>query len=101
MSSAGGVIQELGLVWRKRVLHLQPRDCLVSQIMIENIVGLSEIRFDGCRVLVKRRMPLIAVAAKEAVEVLKPRPTGYRSNGPAWLDIQSGTLCALPNQAVL
>src|SRR5262249_29023142 len=31
----------------------------------------------------------------------KPRLAGQRSNGPAWLDIQSGTLCILPNQDVL
>ena len=98
---AGRVVQQPGLVGCQRVLHPHPGDRLIRQVPIEDVVRVAEIRLDRRRVLIQRRMPLIAVAAEETVEVLKAEAVGHRSNGPAWLDIQSGTLCILPNQEVL
>ncbi len=48
-------------------------------------------------------MPMVGVAPEEAKgSDPKPSPLGQRSNAVlAWLDIQSGTLCILPNQDVL
>ena len=89
------------MVGRERVLHPHPGDRLVRQVMVEDVIRIAEIGLDRHGVLVQRRMPLVGVAAEEAVEVLEARPLGHKSNGPAWLDIQSGTLCILPNHDVL
>jgi len=53
---------------------LQPNafNRLVSKVVVENVVGLAKVRFNWCRVLKQRRVPLIAVATDEAVEVFEP-----------------------------
>jgi len=52
---------------------LQPNafNRLVSKVVVENVVGLAKVRFNWCRVLKQRRVPLIAVATDEAVEVFE------------------------------
>src|SRR5262249_5720296 len=82
MRSAGGVVQEPGFVGCQRVLHLHPGDRLVGQIVIENIIGFSEVRLDWSCVFVQCRMPLVAVAAEETVKILKAQTAGPQSKRP-------------------
>src|SRR6516225_5083008 len=72
------------------MLHLHPSDRLVCQIVIEYVVGLTKIGFNRPGVFVERRMPLVAVATNESVEILKyqsARPQVKRASltrHPVW-----------------
>src|SRR5215472_16595749 len=43
--------------------------------MVENVVGLPEVRLDRRRVLEQRRSPLIGIAPNETVEVFEAQTT--------------------------
>ena len=66
---------------------------MIVRVLRGGSIGLGSFESVG--------LPLARVAADEAVEILEPRPVGQRSNGPAWLVCQSGTLWFLPNHEVL
>src|SRR5262249_45691861 len=77
------VIHEPGLGGGQRMLHPHVSNGLIREIVIENVIWLPFVRFDRHRVLVERRMPLIAVAANESIEILKAqtsRPQIERSS---------------------
>ena len=77
-------------------------DGIVGHVLVEDSSPWIVVRrLDGLGALEERRRPLVRVAADEAVEVFEAQPVGQRSNGPAWLVCQSGTLWFLPYQAVL
>jgi len=71
MRGAGRVVQKPRLVGRQCVLHPHPGDRLIGEIDVEDVIRLAHIRFNRRHVFVQRRVPLVAVAAEEAVKVLK------------------------------
>src|SRR5262249_18805456 len=75
MCRARRVVQEPRLSRSERVLHAHPRDRLVRQIAVENVVGVAEIGLDWFCVLVEGRMPLIGITPEKSVEVLKTETT--------------------------
>ena len=82
------------------MLHAQPVDGLVREVVVEDVIRIAEVGLDRLCVLVEGRVPLIGISADEPVEVFEAE-TGRPQVEGAGLDIQSGTLCILPNQDVL
>ena len=65
------VVGHPGLLRRHRVQHAQARDRVVGHVHVEEVVLLAVRRLDRLDVLDERRLPLVGVAADEAVEVLE------------------------------
>ena len=81
-------VHEERLVGHQRLLLAHPADRLVGQILGEVVALLGRLRrLDRRRALIQRRVPLVVLAADEAVEVLEPaaagRP-GSRTAPPGW-----------------
>jgi hypothetical protein len=53
------------------MLHTHPSNRLVGEIAVKDVVAVAKIGLDRFRVLVQRRVPLVAVTAEEAVEMFE------------------------------
>src|SRR5215813_12136941 len=73
MRAAGAVVQQPRFIRCDRVLHPHPGNRFVRQIAIEYVRGVAKVWLNGRGVLIQRRVPLIAVAAEKAVEVLEAK----------------------------
>ena len=70
----GREVHEERLVGHQRLLLAHPRDRLVGQVLGEVVALLRRLfRLDRRRPLIQRGVPLVVLAADEAVEVLKAR----------------------------
>ena len=71
---AGREVHEERLVWHQCLLRAHPVDSVVGEVLGEVVALLGGLgRLDRRRALVERRVPLVVLAADEAVEVLEPR----------------------------
>src|SRR5262245_42404120 len=71
MGGAGRIVQQPRLAGCERVMHAHPCNRFVCEIAIQNVAWVAEIRLNRRGVLVQCRMPLVAVAAEEPVEVFE------------------------------
>src|SRR5262249_1476790 len=88
-------IYEEGLAWSSGVLRANPVDGPIRQIVDKNVVRVLEWRQHWCRVLKQRGMPLVGIAAEEAIEIFEAQPPGPLIKG------SSRTLHPLWNEVVL
>ena len=72
MCRARREIDEERLVGSERFLRLHPRDRMVRHVGHE-VVARTERRVDAGHVLIDRRVPLVRLAAEEAVEMVEAR----------------------------
>ena len=68
------IIREERFIGRGGVLHPQPVDRAVRQVLVEEVVLCIVRRFDGLSALRDRRIPLTGITTDEAVEVFKTQP---------------------------
>ena len=102
MSCAGRVVAEEGFVRRHRLLHGDPLDGLVGHVIVEVVIGITQIWLDRLGSFGDVGPPLIGVAADEAVEVIKAqagRPEVKRS-GLAGLPVGDVVVLAEPCGAI-
>src|SRR5262249_5331733 len=78
------------------LLLTDPIDGVVRQIYIEDVIRFAEIGFDGLRALHKRRVPLVGVAANEAVEVVEPKPCRPQIEWPSFAGLPVRHVVVLP-----
>ena len=70
-------VDEERLVRKQRLLLSRPGDELVGQVFGQVVaLGRRLRRLDRCRALIERGIPLVVLAADEAVEVLEPAAAG-------------------------
>src|SRR5215813_5566675 len=76
VARAGGVVDKKWFVRRHGVLHAQPSDGMVRHelIKVRRVVAALLFGFQGPGILVDRRMPLVGIAAEEAVKVFEAEP---------------------------
>jgi hypothetical protein len=87
VGGAGGEVHEERLVGHQRLLRPHPVDRMIGQVLGEVVAllrGLGWLHRGGA--LVQRRVPLVVLAADEAVEVLEPRPGRPHVKRPHRLD---------------
>ena len=99
---AGREVHEERLVREQRLLLTDPGHGLVGHVLDEVIALFGcLLHLDRRRALVQRRIPLVRLAADEAVEVLEAAAAGRPGvEGPAGLVSHTGTSWHLPNCAV-
>ena len=77
VAGARGEVHEERLVGHQRLLLARPLDRLVGHVFREVVALLGRLlRFDGGGAFVDRRVPLVGLAADEAVEVLEAAAAG-------------------------
>lgn len=81
MRCAWSVVDEKGPVGSNRLLVVDILDHFVGERVVEGVVSLAafgNLHLDWSRIAEERRLPLVGLAANEAIEVvktLKSRPT--------------------------
>src|SRR4029453_9224213 len=74
--AAGGVIEEERLLRIERVQLIEIGDGLVGHVGGEVVVGIADVRVDARGVAVEIGLPLIGLAAVEAVEIFEAHAAG-------------------------
>ena len=102
VGGAGREVDEEGLVRRQRLLLRDPGHGLVGHVLHEVIALFGRLlRLDRRRAFVERGVPLVGLAADEAVEVLEAAAAGRPGvERPTGLVCHTGTSWHLPNCAV-
>jgi len=83
------------------MLHPHPVDRLVGEIDVEDVVGLADIGLDRLGVLIERRMPLVAVAAEEAIKMFEAQSGGPKiewtclTRHPVWHIVHLAEPCGV------
>lgn len=93
VAEARRIVGEKRFVRRKAVLLLNPRDSVVGHIGVEVIIFGIMRRFDRLGAIKDGRMPLVGVAANEAVEILEAQC--------GWPEVERPRLATLPVRHVV
>ena len=93
---AGSEVHEERLVGHQRLLLAHPRDRLIGEVLGQVVALLRPPRrLDRRRPLVQRGIPLVVLAADEAIEVLKARAGGPHPERPHRAGLPDRHLVAL------
>src|SRR5262249_55329807 len=71
MAVAGREIHQEWVAGRRCMLGPYPVDASIRHIADENVIGITERWHNGLGILEQSGMPVVRIAAQEAVEILK------------------------------
>ena len=96
VAQTGRVVGEERFFRRERVLLFNPRDGVVGEVCVQVILRVVRRRLDGMGAVEDGRMPLVGVAADEAVEILEAQTGRPEVERPGLAGLPIGHVMVLP-----